>query len=382
MARVMKRKMKLAGSKDDNDDLSEMFNQMIGAGGVNLAIAYPRYRTCDDIVKLVVRVFQAIAGCTFMSQPLMASTKEEIASWCANAESSRVELFKADLEAYSWDWSAVPDDTRKQFGEVYNAAKQSELLAMIVRIRHALHPYRADLTHEPPKDTFIMRMAGAEFRPFPFTGLNLKQVFMGCSDTSNEGIRKFFTLALGKIYAASEQIYSALVSPDIDVDKFVDVIVSSLEKLQKMPELSRCGLAFSKIRKSVSMLKERFNDYYRDFIQSGDSTIIMQNFILDVSGDNTSADPKTISQFRKIIMFYRKQAAQHANNPQLKKMFDMANKAYENIERGRPKSVPENPDELLDEPIASAEVAEPTSDVVAEPAEPTEPSEPTPTDTN
>ena len=64
----------------------------------------------------------------------------------------------------------------------------------------------------------------------------------------------------------------------------------NIDEIQKQPELHRCKDAFKKIKESVMMLKTNFNEYYRDFVDTSDNTIIMQHFIVDVS-KSTEASP-------------------------------------------------------------------------------------------
>ncbi len=107
----------------------------------------------------------------------------------------------------------------------------------------------------------------------------------------------------------------------------------NIDKIQKHPDLNRCGKAFSQIKKSVKLLKDNFNGYYREFVGSKNSTIMMEHFILDVS-KSTNSDPVLMSQFKKIIMFYRKIARDgQANNPKAKMFFDKVDESLKNLEK-------------------------------------------------
>jgi hypothetical protein len=81
------------------------------------------------------------------------------------------------------------------------------------------------------------------------------------------------------------------------------------------------------------LLKENFGDYYRDFISTKDSTIMMQNFIIDVS-KKTDSDPQVTRQFRQIISYYRELAQQQIQNPKVKMLFDKVNESFQQLERG------------------------------------------------
>jgi len=111
--------------------------------------------------------------------------------------------------------------------------------------------------------------------------------------------------------------------------------MSSIDDVKK--QIPRCDQAFNKISESVGLLKGNFNSYYKDYISSNNPTIIMENFVLDVS-KNTRASPVLTAQFRKIIAHYRKIASQQANNPKLQTLFQQVDKNFQELERQRKKA--------------------------------------------
>ena len=142
-------------------------------------------------------------------------------------------------------------------------------------------------------------------------------------------------IILLKVYSFTIEIYNVVRTPDIDVDQFIEIITSSITEIQKRPELNRCSKAFNKIKESVLLLKTNFNDYYRDFVETQDNTIIMQNFILDVS-KNTKADLELTRQFRKIISYYREQAQKSGgqNNEKINMIFDKISETFKDYDIG------------------------------------------------
>jgi hypothetical protein len=129
-----------------------------------------------------------------------------------------------------------------------------------------------------------------------------------------------------------------MTSPDIDVDEFVNVIVSSIDQIKNQPSLSRCTRAFDKIKESVHMLKDNFSEYYKDFLETKNSTIIMENFVIDVS-KNTKKDPQLMQQFRKIISHYRSLAKSNIQNPQLRALFERVNDQFNQGDESHPNIV-------------------------------------------
>ncbi len=327
-SRVKKIKVPI-GTQDE--DLSEMFNQMLGAGNVNITIAYPRYLRIKGICEQLLKLFTLLAESPFMRNPEFASEKKQIQNFCSVSKVAVEEVFSMDFSDYVWNLTLLDDDRRAAFTVSYEKMKKAEIVNTFILMCDKLVPYKknfADLDKLNPK--FITSMCGVEWRPFPFTTLNLKYIFsLGVSNSTIA----FFMTVLSKSYELSRMLYDEIQSPDIDVDQFVDFIMKSIDDIQKRPELNRCREAFNKIKESVSMLKTRFNGYYRDFISTSDSTIIMQHFIIDVS-KNTNASPKITQQFRTIISYYRKIASDQITNPKIKMLFDKVNASFKELERG------------------------------------------------
>lgn len=324
---------KIKVSLGDNEDLAEMFNQMLGTGTVNLAIAYPRYERIKDLCMRHIELFEIMNNTSLMKQPDFVTQHEQVAAFCANARDKVRAMFHIDLSEHRnrLDYSALDEPTKAAFTEAYNAMKRDDLIRTFVIMCDRIVPYRKNF-EDPTKfnHKFITCMPGAEWSPFPFTSLNLKQVFSMMSVGKNTIM--FFMTVLNKAYEFSRRLYDELQSPDIDVDQFVSIIMNSIDKIQNIPELHRCRDAFKKIRESVNMLKNNFNGYYRDFISSSDSTIIMQHFIIDVS-KNTKANAKVAGQFRTIIAYYRKIAQEQTNNPKLKALFDKVNDQFKSLDK-------------------------------------------------
>lgn len=332
MSKVKVKKIKVPIGADDGD-LAEMFNQMLGTGSVNINIAYPRYKRIHGLCSQLVKLFRLLAESPFMRlHTEFAHQRAQIETFCAESQLSIDKMFRVDFAEYEWNLSLVEEEQKKNFTEVYEEMKKSELVNVLIIMCDRLVPYKKNYTDlDKLSHKFISAMAGAEWTPFPFSSLNLKYIFsLGGIGTNTI---EFFMVILHKSYIMSHQLYEELQTPDIDIDQFVDFIMKNIDEIQKRPELSRCRDAFRKIKESVVLLKSNFNGYYRDFISTKDSTIIMQHFILDVS-NKTEADARVTHQFRTIIAYYRKIAQDNITNPQIKMLFDKVNESFQALERG------------------------------------------------
>jgi len=311
-----------------DEGLAEMFNQMIGNG--NIAITYPKYIKIRQNCEKQIMVLDMLANSPVMSIPSLEKYKHEILKYTDYAKQSMKVIFALEL-APGIEPIQLPEVEQKAFDQKYIEMRKSSLISDMVKLCDKLIPYKkhiedlAKLNHK-----FIALMPGVEWCPFHFTTLNIKYLF--AMPETKENTVRFFMTVLNKTLSITHQIWKDLNSPDVDIDQFVNIIMTNIDEIQKRPELSRCRRAFKKIKDSVSLLKNNFDGYYKDFLQSSDSTIIMQHFILDVSKE-TNADPQVTAQFRTIIAYYRKIASAQITNPKLKMLFDKVNESFSELEK-------------------------------------------------
>jgi hypothetical protein len=380
------KKMQALGANDEK--IAEIFNQLLRNGDVNLAIAYPRYIHIKNICSQLVKMFAMLADGPFMrNYKQFGADKAEITAFCESSAREIDRLFAITFTDEEWKGNTPDEPRKKAFSEASEVMRGSDLINTFIILCDRLVPYkknfadRAKLNHK-----FIINMAGVEWRPFPFTQLNFKEIF---ALDLTEGTIEFFMALLHKSFDLSYSLYNEISTPDIDVDQFVDIIVKSIDEIKKRPELSRCDRAFAKMKESVALLKSRFNGYYRDYITTKDSTIMMQHFVLDVS-KQTTKDAKTMQQFQKIIGYYRKIASQSITNPNVKLIFEKIDQSFKLLERGTSNLVnirdtdddsgsggdaasPDGATELIHDPadneadaIAAANARRPIDELVAE----------------
>lgn len=358
-----------------DEGMTEMFNQMLGTDSVNICIAYPRYKRIEGLLSQLVKIFELVAASPFMSkEEEFKADHAAMVSFCAQARANIKEHFSYDLSAIENNLTIADNEIRKEFTAIYNAAKDCSTVNAFIAMCNELAPYKknfSDIEKLNPK--FVNAMAGVYWAPFPTAtprgdirldnktmdgkidgktdgksdivqptkkvstefnptkrGLNIKHVFAVCSDNT----RLFFVTVMNRAFDISQKLYTELQTPDIDIDKFIEVITSSLTKLEQLPELSRCKMAFQKLKESVALLKNNFNGYYKDFIQTKDNTIMMQHFVIDVS-KSTDASPQLTAQFRTILKHFQKSAAMSENklSPAAKKLFSTMNETIAQMDK-------------------------------------------------
>lgn len=300
----------------DTNDVSALFNQMIGVG--NMEITYPKYLNVRNTCASMLKVFAMLADSPFFKlNPGLSKQRDEINQFCSISAVAMKEVFSTEYA----DISTLSVDEQQRFNdEVFMKMRKSGVVKSMMSIYGKLTQYRKHYSKlDALSYKFIIQMAGVEWKPFPFTSLDLKQLFS--MPNISENTIYFFMTVLYKTHSIGERLSQLLSSPDIDIDKFVDVIMSNIEEIQKRPELHRCSKAFKKIKESVQLLKDRFSNYYKDFLDTENSNIMMEHFILDVSKE-ANGDPQLIMQFRTIINYYRKQVQNTNMNPNVKAMID------------------------------------------------------------
>ncbi len=336
--------------KSDNKDVSELFSQMLGAGGaVNVNICYPKYIALRGLVDKIIKTFDLLSDNPFFKKwPEFAPFAVEIKNFVQVARTRAAELFIIDfgepgVEAPA-NLNLLDDEQKKNFSEIFEQMKNDKvIMPTFMAVCNNLVIYRRSISDATALDYhFISSMPGVEFTPFPFTNLNLKQLVSNIiTESSEESLKVPVTsgtnqmmymmlLLLNKIFTLSYNLYKTYSQPDIDVDEFVNVVISNLKQVKG--QIPRCDKAFRKIEESVKLLKDNFGSYYKDFMTTGSSTIIMENFVLDVA-KSTNADMETTRQFREIIKYYKKIAQSHIKNPQLKMLFEKVNENFKELDK-------------------------------------------------
>lgn len=345
--------------------LSEMLGQMLGEGPLNINITFSKYIKIHDTLEKLIALFRLLStsvlfnsdeGGDTIQQEIKLATAE-IKKFVVSAEVEMRDLFPKDLirriSTSVVDLNLIPAEMRQEFEKKYEMMKESPVIDMFLTVCNELARFKRDLDDvNNLSDRFIIDMPGVEFRPFPFTSLNLKVVFNMLtaapgfdeysediansaadkkSSSSEEKIRRFLLLFLNKVYLVSYELYKVYSEPDVDIDEFVNVISDSIKEVRK--HIPRCDKAFNKILKSVKMLKDNFGVYYKDFLASKSSSIIMENFILDIA-KGTNADAELTMQFRKIINYYKDMAKrQGKTNEKLNFLFEQANEHLSKLDK-------------------------------------------------
>lgn len=354
-------------------ELIEMFNQMMGASEPDPQIVIPKYEKllgiCKDFINLLIKFVKSPVGA---NQANIAAIGQ-IVDFIKRAQNTIADLTLPEkpnliMQQHGLDEiNKHPELMRKylenmgdryditELGKTYMALKDcsvvQEMLMTAKNIRSLLRNEKErtgakqdDL--EDPKNLshkFITRADGATVEIFNFSNMNFMHL-VSMYDQDPKMI-DYLLIFIRLIYTKCNDGYRLVTSPDIDVEKFSEILVRSIQDIRK--HIPRCDKAFDKIEESVKLLQTNFDGYYKDFIQSQNPGIIIENFVLDVAQES-DADPQTTLQFRKIISFYKdNMKKQNIKDPKIQKLFEMLGQNLDVLETrgGQAAEEPETPAE-------------------------------------
>lgn len=220
------------------------------------------------------------------------------------------------------------------FLRYYNKAKKCDIVHSIMNSLGKLVDYKSSISDIANlSDGFLTKSSMLTFEPIEDLPINLKIVYISTLLTDNE--KKLLLLSFHKIYTIAMDLYNAYSKVDIDTENFVTAVRITVEKLRK--QIPRCDDAFKKILDSTNLLKDNYEDYYKDYVGSQNSMIIAENFIQDVAG-TVDRSPRLALQFRKIIQHLRNMTNRLiAQDPKYKETFgsllDQADSSYQEIKK-------------------------------------------------
>ena len=270
------KKVKIKTAKRQLADTSviNMFNQMVGAEDADPTIVIPKY----EIVKGKVQS---------LSKILSAATEDVFRKSFPGEKDGCDDIMKyvAALNAIEYTDVPPPDkltpEKAKELCASYMTLKGNNDVKIIIMTCKNLIGYTGKLDVDPLffDDSFIARIPGFDFSPFPFSRLNIKQIWMSPQITDH--IKKYIFTVMKIVLDISKTVYKTLTSPDVNVKEFSNAIISSIAQVKK--QIPRCDKAFAKIEQSVGLLEGNFDGYYKDFIQSQNPSTIIESFVIDVS---------------------------------------------------------------------------------------------------
>ena len=336
-------KSKVVNATLANKDILDMFQGVLGGkGGGALPITHQKYLRIREHVERFLRLLSALQESVLMTGHF-PDIRAHLVAYTTALQAQFTKSFSApDFSKYlpqlgaaaaagptAADYARVPPALAEEFDKIFKATKTCSIVNTALVVCKNLIVHKKALSDQTALRDKFLRDAGTTFAPLPDLGqLNFKRIYNESAINAND--RKFIMVVLHKMLTICHDVYEALSAPDVDVDEFVEVIMGSIEEVKK--HIPRCDQAFAKIVESVGLLRGNFSSYYKDYAASGNASIMMENFVLDVS-KSTNASPQVTSQFRRIITHYRKLASQQATNPKLQNIFAQVDANFKELEK-------------------------------------------------
>ena len=318
MARVKQVKRQLSG---DPEVLKDMFDEMMGVKDADASIVVPKIVKSLNTIKNIVKVLTQIATFAPLHQnfPEIKDSLDEIVVFTEKINKT------LDLKPGEEKEDKYITMEKKEINKFYKQLKESDGVKLLIIMCSKLKSYGRYIENNSNlKDNFIGQEPGLSLRIFAFSSLDLKLLW--ASKHMTPSVKKYILTILHVLYKRSYELYQTTTSPDVDVERFSSVLIQALSTLKKHPELSRCTRAFARIEKSVDLLKNKFDGYYRESVACSNSNMILESFIVDVANQG-AADPKLTREFRQIIQYMHKVGAQtgKTKDPNVQKMLKALN---------------------------------------------------------
>lgn len=330
-----------------DSSLNDAFQGLLGINGPNLEIVLPKITKIktkfDKIKKCILRL---------VSKTLCdENARKDAEEWYKNNELD-LGIHLSDIHAkfvkqceadgYGEDKqdlvaSLICEDLAKQYdknelkamNDEYSEFKQSSAIStMMVICRNLIHHKQHLTEKEKLNARFIEDMVSHDFSPLVVTRFNFKSFFTNLNTT--DAVKTYLLEVLHMIFNTSYELYKLVTSPDIDVEKFAQLVIDNIGNLKK--HIPRCNEAFDKIEESVALLRNKFGSYYKDFVITKNPSTIIENFVMDVA-DNTKGNLKLARQFKIIVMHYKKLSQTRGNvAPEVNMLFEKLEENFKTID--------------------------------------------------
>jgi hypothetical protein len=312
---------------------------------------YPKYLKIQEKCTRFIQVLRELRASVAMSH--FQAEAEHLGAYVDALEEQAAAIFIApDLKAAAPP--AVKRARHQEFTRVYQAVKESNLVkTMIVTCRNLIDHKRSIINLDSLQHRFLTRTAGLSLAPLPdLPALNFKQLYI--DDRQGPADSRYILETIHWLFKLSHELYEILSTPDVDVEEFIAVVVAGMDSVKKA--VPRCDEAFKGLMGSIGIFRGRFNEYYKDFIATNNPSIIMENFIIDVS-HTAETSPRILAQYRRIIAYYRKMISKNNifSNSKLQSVFQMLDSNIHELEK-RSREVAA--DDAAEEPAAEEPAAE------------------------
>lgn len=342
-----------------NDELINMFNQMVGEGDLNMEIVIPKYELILKKFKLLENLMRRVFspenlplyvfenyGSAAINFTNFASMMEEERHECTLV-SKMGKLTQESLEKLNQNQEAFMEyieQTKNKYDhdelkDVYFRLKEGDIMSSIlIAVRDIKTALKFNMDGEDHdlsdkmnlKMDFILEHNSPNLALMPsISVLDFKLLFI--DDAISEKFKMRILLFCHLFYKNVMIIYDQITKPDIDISQFSRAFIENIENIKNIPELRNCTKAFNKISNSIELLENNFGGYYKEFASNKNPGSIIENFVLDVAAES-DVDLATTAQFKKIVSYYKSKMSGRVDDPRISGMLDLVSKNIELLE--------------------------------------------------
>jgi hypothetical protein len=306
-------------------NIMEAFNKMIGIDDIDEHIIANKYDNIFAKLHSFIEVLKNIFDnevLDFKEDVYEFVTKSEInMNECTLTQSS----FITDLHDVNGsnnvtqsliDRLSVCRYNKDQLLKVYNDLQIMDPMISIISFVNILSPKIKLYKESHPdlssidcicEDMFLLSQNGVIF---PFSRLDIRNIFVVRDE--DEEKKKYIIRAVKLLYKTATDVLKEVSQPNISPDEYIEVIETAVINGRK--KVPRCNEAFDVMTNSTGMFREKFNIYYKHFLESGNPSIILQDFVSDVAdlAKNAGENPQLKRQFKEIFDVFGKELSNNS----------------------------------------------------------------------
>lgn len=324
---MSKVRSKVKVSKKSNDQMKDVQNMIYGLTGhpdsINEFIVDDKLKDYKENFDRLYDLFHKFYNKIFIK---VLNAKSDIID--IKKHKNEIEDFKKNID---FNLNKKIEFNRKEIIEKYTIFKNSEMFKDCIIAYKKLLQYEKYININDIKNIsnkFITNETGYEIIIFPFFTVNFKQLHDFCS--LDENSKTYILIFLQMSFKFLSNIYEIAMKPDIDPENSIDTIIDMI-KLAKR-EIRGCDAAFNKIINSVSILKDNFNIYYKDFMKTQNPGSIIEDFIKDVY-NTIDLNTKIKGQFASIVNHFKNKSKGKINDPKLNNLFNTFDFYMDSLEK-------------------------------------------------
>jgi len=323
--------MKVQKKKLSNNKLMKFFNQMIGNEDCDPILIENKYSNYIYNLEKIISAWEIFISSEF-SRSIYNETigLQQIQSFIEEGRKIlNLKLKEEEIKSTSNSEKESLFESLFELGTKYNTKELNNTYKIIknsVVIKQIITTYKnilvlleddkqrsgrkiscLDLPSNLSKEFIINTSLSTEILDFSI--LDFKYLYDKYED--DVSLNKLVLYTLCVTYRFGADIYKTFMSPDIDIKQFVEEFGKKLDDMKKV--MPNCHKAFKALKKSLHLLENNFESYYKEFMKTQNPGIIFESFFSDVQKKNQN-NIALMQEFKLIIEYVKKNMPKNGKN--------------------------------------------------------------------